>query len=50
MALLLQLFHSRKAFVTDWGDLFKGLIVGFIAGALLFILGCKGVVKIPFVP
>ncbi len=44
----MKLFASKKAFVTDWGDLFKGLIVGFIAGAVLVYLGAKGVINLPF--
>lgn len=44
----MKMFALKNGFVTDWGDLFKGLLVGFIAGALLVYLGAKGVINLPF--
>ena len=39
---------NKKAFITSPGDLFKGLIIGFIIGAVVVYLGVKGIIPIPF--
>ena len=38
---------NKKA-IMMWGDFFKGLIVGFIIGAVVVYLGTKGIIPIPF--
>ena len=43
----MKLFQNKKGFVTDWGDLFKGFFIGFLVGAVLIILGAKGVINLP---
>ena len=43
------MFVSKKAMIImSWGDLLKGLIVGFILGAVVVYLGTKGIIPIPF--
>ncbi len=46
----MKLLLSKKGFVTDWGDLFKGFFMGFIVGAIIIVLGCKGIISIPLLP
>lgn len=37
---------NKKGFITSYADWFKGLIGGFILGALLMYLIAKGIIPI----
>ena len=39
---------NKKAFMVSPVDFFKGLILGFIIGAVIVYLGTKGIIPIPF--
>jgi len=42
----MKLFN-KKAYITDFGDFFKGIVLGFIIGAVLIYLAAKGYIGIP---
>jgi len=42
------MLKSKKGMLASWPDLFKGLIIGFILGAVVVYLGVKGIIPIPF--
>lgn len=37
---------DKKGFITSPADLMKGLVIGFILGALLVYLSAKGIIPI----
>jgi hypothetical protein len=39
---------DKKGFILSYADLFKGLVVGFILGAVLMYLVTNGIIHIPF--
>ncbi len=39
---------GKKGFILSYADLFKGLIVGFIIGAVLMYLITQGIINVPF--
>ncbi|MFH0868241.1 MAG: hypothetical protein V1831_02925 [Candidatus Woesearchaeota archaeon] len=41
------MFNKKAMFISP-ADFFKGLVIGFIIGAVLVYLGVKGVISIPF--
>lgn len=42
------MFDSKKGFIMSPGDFVKGLIIGFIIGAIVVFLGAKGIIPLPF--
>jgi hypothetical protein len=42
------MFKSKKAFIMSPEDFIKGLLLGFIVGAVVVYLGAKGIIPIPF--
>lgn len=42
------MFNGKKGFVTMWEDFFKGILIGFIIGAVVIFLGAKNIIPIPF--
>ncbi|MBS3176723.1 hypothetical protein J4457_05825 [Candidatus Woesearchaeota archaeon] len=42
------ILFNKRAFVTSPADLVKGLIIGFIIGAVLVYLGAKKIIPLPF--
>jgi len=42
------MFSSKKGFIMSPGDFVKGLIIGFILGALIIFLGARGIIPLPF--
>ena len=42
------MFSDKKGFIMSPGDFIKGIIIGFILGAVVVYLGAKGIIPIPF--
>ena len=42
------MFRSKKGFIMSPGDFIKGIVVGFILGAVVVYLGAKGIIPMPF--
>ncbi len=42
------MFASKKGFVMSPGDFIKGIVIGFVLGAVVVYLGSKGIIPIPF--
>ena len=42
------MFRGKKGFIMSPGDFIKGLVIGFILGAVVVYLGSKGIIPIPF--
>ena len=42
------MFRGKKGFIMSPGDFIKGIVVGFILGAVVVYLGAKGIIPMPF--
>lgn len=42
------MFKNKKGFIMSPGDFIKGIVIGFILGAVVVYLGAKGIIPVPF--
>ena len=42
------MFNKKGLFIMSPGDFIKGIVIGFVLGAVVVYLGSKGIIPIPF--